>query len=168
MEAYIAGHPGFLSSLAPWPPDPFGPAVVREMLQAYHSILMETIRTSDLLSMNTKEGTFSILMAETDGDSARWAVSRFSGILKKKYGKLLHTILTISAGIAELKPGSDDHQTLMKRAEEHLKQARKEGRAQIIGDGEPAAMPKEPVAEASSRPLPQEQGPDTEFVELES
>jgi ApbE superfamily uncharacterized protein (UPF0280 family) len=34
LEAYIAGHPGFLSSLAPWPPDPFGPAVVREMIEA--------------------------------------------------------------------------------------------------------------------------------------
>jgi ApbE superfamily uncharacterized protein (UPF0280 family) len=34
LEAYIAGHPGFLSSLAPWPPDPFAPPVVREMIQA--------------------------------------------------------------------------------------------------------------------------------------
>jgi len=34
LEAYIAGHPGFLSSLAPWPPDPFAPPVVREMIEA--------------------------------------------------------------------------------------------------------------------------------------
>jgi ApbE superfamily uncharacterized protein (UPF0280 family) len=34
LEAYIAGHPGFLTSLAPWPPDPFGPPVVREMIEA--------------------------------------------------------------------------------------------------------------------------------------
>jgi ApbE superfamily uncharacterized protein (UPF0280 family) len=34
LEAYIAGHPGFLTSLAPWPPDPFAPPVVREMIEA--------------------------------------------------------------------------------------------------------------------------------------
>jgi ApbE superfamily uncharacterized protein (UPF0280 family) len=34
LEAYIAGHPRFLSSMAPWPPDPFAPPVVREMIEA--------------------------------------------------------------------------------------------------------------------------------------
>jgi ApbE superfamily uncharacterized protein (UPF0280 family) len=34
LEAYIAGHPGFLTSLTPWPPDPFAPPVVREMITA--------------------------------------------------------------------------------------------------------------------------------------
>ncbi len=34
LEAYIAGHPGFLTTLAPWPPDPFAPPVVREMIAA--------------------------------------------------------------------------------------------------------------------------------------
>jgi ApbE superfamily uncharacterized protein (UPF0280 family) len=34
LEAYIAGHPGFLASLIPWPPDPFAPPVVREMIKA--------------------------------------------------------------------------------------------------------------------------------------
>lgn len=144
------------------------PAVVREMLQEYQNILMDAIRTSDLLSANAKEGTFSILMAETDGDSAQWAVKRFTNILKKKYGKLLHTVLTVSAGVAELKSGSDDHQTLMKRAGEHLKAAREQGRAQVVGDGEPPVEPKEETVQAPSHALPPEKGPDTEFVELES
>ena len=34
LEAYIAAHPGFLTSLVPWPPDPFAPLVVREMIDA--------------------------------------------------------------------------------------------------------------------------------------
>ena len=34
LEAYISGHPGFLTSLTPWPPDPFAPPVVREMIAA--------------------------------------------------------------------------------------------------------------------------------------
>jgi len=34
LEAYIAGHPGFLISLVPWPADPFAPPVVREMIEA--------------------------------------------------------------------------------------------------------------------------------------
>jgi len=34
LEAYIAKNPAFLTSLAPWPPDPFAPPVVREMVEA--------------------------------------------------------------------------------------------------------------------------------------
>ena len=34
LEAYIAGHPGFLTTLTPWPADPFAPPVVREMIEA--------------------------------------------------------------------------------------------------------------------------------------
>jgi uncharacterized protein len=34
LEAYIAGHPGFLTALSPWPADPFAPVVVREMIEA--------------------------------------------------------------------------------------------------------------------------------------
>jgi uncharacterized protein len=34
LEAYLAGHPEFLTTLAPWPADPFAPAVVREMIGA--------------------------------------------------------------------------------------------------------------------------------------
>ena len=34
LEAYIAGHPGFLTSLVPWPPDPFAPSIVWEMIEA--------------------------------------------------------------------------------------------------------------------------------------
>jgi ApbE superfamily uncharacterized protein (UPF0280 family) len=34
LEAYIAGHPGFLTALTPWPADPFAPPVVREMIAA--------------------------------------------------------------------------------------------------------------------------------------
>jgi ApbE superfamily uncharacterized protein (UPF0280 family) len=33
LEAYIAAHPEFLTTLAPWPADPFAPLVVREMIQ---------------------------------------------------------------------------------------------------------------------------------------
>src|SRR5450759_5010336 len=34
LEAYIAGHPGFLTALTPWPTDRFAPPVVREMIEA--------------------------------------------------------------------------------------------------------------------------------------
>jgi ApbE superfamily uncharacterized protein (UPF0280 family) len=34
LEAYIAGHPGFVTTLVPWPADPFAPPVVREMIEA--------------------------------------------------------------------------------------------------------------------------------------
>ena len=34
LEAYIADHPGFLTTLIPWPADPFAPPVVREMIEA--------------------------------------------------------------------------------------------------------------------------------------
>jgi len=34
LEAYIAGHPGFLTTLTPWPEDPFAPPVAREMIAA--------------------------------------------------------------------------------------------------------------------------------------
>jgi uncharacterized protein len=34
LEAYIAAHPEFLTTLAPWPEDPFAPPVVREMIAA--------------------------------------------------------------------------------------------------------------------------------------
>lgn len=34
LETYIAAHPEFLTSLAPWPEDPFAPPLVREMITA--------------------------------------------------------------------------------------------------------------------------------------
>ena len=34
LEAYIARHPDFLTTLVPWPADPLAPAVVREMIEA--------------------------------------------------------------------------------------------------------------------------------------
>jgi hypothetical protein len=34
LESYIAAHPGFLETLAPWPEDPFAPRVAREMIAA--------------------------------------------------------------------------------------------------------------------------------------
>ena len=34
LEAYIVGHPEFLTTLSPWPEDPYAPAVVREMIAA--------------------------------------------------------------------------------------------------------------------------------------
>lgn len=34
LEHYIAGHPGFLESLRPWPEDPLAPGIVKEMIQA--------------------------------------------------------------------------------------------------------------------------------------
>jgi uncharacterized protein len=34
LERYIARHPNFLTTLTPWPDDPFAPALVREMIRA--------------------------------------------------------------------------------------------------------------------------------------
>jgi ApbE superfamily uncharacterized protein (UPF0280 family) len=34
LETYISGHADFLTSLVPWPEDPFAPPVVREMIAA--------------------------------------------------------------------------------------------------------------------------------------
>jgi ApbE superfamily uncharacterized protein (UPF0280 family) len=34
LEAYINGHPGFVTALAPWPEDRFAPPVVRDMIEA--------------------------------------------------------------------------------------------------------------------------------------
>jgi ApbE superfamily uncharacterized protein (UPF0280 family) len=34
LEAYIAAKPGFLTAMRPWPPDPFAPFIVREMIEA--------------------------------------------------------------------------------------------------------------------------------------
>ena len=34
LEHYIAGHPGFLESLRPWPEDRLAPRLVKEMIQA--------------------------------------------------------------------------------------------------------------------------------------
>lgn len=34
LEQYIAGHPGFLESLCPWPKDRLAPRLVKEMIQA--------------------------------------------------------------------------------------------------------------------------------------
>jgi ApbE superfamily uncharacterized protein (UPF0280 family) len=34
LEQYIAGHPGFLESLRPWPADRLAPRLVKEMIQA--------------------------------------------------------------------------------------------------------------------------------------
>jgi hypothetical protein len=34
LEVYIDAHPAFLTTLTPWPDDPFAPAVVREMVAA--------------------------------------------------------------------------------------------------------------------------------------
>ncbi|OPX20147.1 MAG: hypothetical protein BZ151_05375 [Desulfobacca sp. 4484_104] len=34
LERYIAAHPEFLHTLTPWPPDPFAPALVKEMIAA--------------------------------------------------------------------------------------------------------------------------------------
>jgi uncharacterized protein len=34
LEHYIAGHPGFLESLSPWPEDPLAPRLVKEMIEA--------------------------------------------------------------------------------------------------------------------------------------
>ena len=37
LEAYIAKHPEFLTTLSPWPEDPLAPPVVREMISAARS-----------------------------------------------------------------------------------------------------------------------------------
>lgn len=34
LEAYIQHHPEFLTKLTPWPPDPYAPPLVRDMIQA--------------------------------------------------------------------------------------------------------------------------------------
>jgi uncharacterized protein len=34
LEAYLDQYPEFLTTLTPWPPDPYAPAVVRDMVQA--------------------------------------------------------------------------------------------------------------------------------------
>ncbi|MEJ2070844.1 MAG: UPF0280 family protein [Syntrophobacterales bacterium] len=34
LETYIQQHPEFLTTLTPWPPDPYAPPLVREMIQA--------------------------------------------------------------------------------------------------------------------------------------
>ncbi|MFP3867495.1 MAG: UPF0280 family protein [Desulfobacteraceae bacterium] len=34
LERYIGAHPDFLHTLSPWPPDPFAPAIVKEMIAA--------------------------------------------------------------------------------------------------------------------------------------
>jgi uncharacterized protein len=34
LEAYIQQHPEFLTTLAPWPEDPYAPALVRDMIRA--------------------------------------------------------------------------------------------------------------------------------------
>lgn len=34
LEAYIEGHPDFLTTLSPWPPDPYAPPLVRDMIGA--------------------------------------------------------------------------------------------------------------------------------------
>ena len=34
LEAYIHSHPGFSTSLLPWPEDPYAPALVKEMIEA--------------------------------------------------------------------------------------------------------------------------------------
>ncbi|MHB8068609.1 MAG: UPF0280 family protein [Desulfobaccales bacterium] len=34
LESYLAAHPGFLETLAPWPEDPFAPPLAREMIAA--------------------------------------------------------------------------------------------------------------------------------------
>ena len=34
LETYIQHHPEFLTTLTPWPPDPYAPPLVREMIQA--------------------------------------------------------------------------------------------------------------------------------------
>jgi ApbE superfamily uncharacterized protein (UPF0280 family) len=36
LEAYIERHPHFLTTLSPWPTDPFAPPVVWEMIEAAH------------------------------------------------------------------------------------------------------------------------------------
>jgi ApbE superfamily uncharacterized protein (UPF0280 family) len=33
LEAYIDAHPGFVTSLSPWEPDPYAPPMVREMIE---------------------------------------------------------------------------------------------------------------------------------------
>ncbi len=38
LEAYIAAHPEFLTTLIPWPEDPFAPQVVREMIAAARQV----------------------------------------------------------------------------------------------------------------------------------
>jgi ApbE superfamily uncharacterized protein (UPF0280 family) len=38
LEAYLAAHPEFLTTLTPWPEDPFAPPVVREMIRAAQAV----------------------------------------------------------------------------------------------------------------------------------
>ena len=38
LEAYIAAHPEFRTTLIPWPEDPFAPPVVRQMIKAARTV----------------------------------------------------------------------------------------------------------------------------------
>lgn len=38
LESYIGGHPDFLAALAPYPPDPFAPPMVKEMIESTRAV----------------------------------------------------------------------------------------------------------------------------------
>ena len=110
--------------------DTYGHTVGDQVLQAFASQMMNNLRIADICGRYGGE-EFVILMPETTSDSAAQSADRLRVWISEHpiMVENHHISLTISIGVAEIDPATDQHvDTLINRADEALYAAKRQGR----------------------------------------
>ncbi|GGD25700.1 PleD family two-component system response regulator [Aureimonas glaciei] len=106
-----------------------GDAVLKE----FAARLKDSLRASDLACRFGGE-EFVILMPEADGRTAQIIAERLRSLVADApfdvAGEAI--LVTVSAGIAVLDPATDDWESLLKRADRGLYEAKRNGRNQVV------------------------------------
>ncbi|NBO19940.1 MAG: diguanylate cyclase [Proteobacteria bacterium] len=114
--------------------DTYGHDVGDMVLKQLSGIIMQASRSSELAARFGGE-EFVILMPETDPQSAYNAANRIREIVENTPFKINETgdtiARTISIGVASLYPDGDSAESLLKRADEALYEAKHGGRNMV-------------------------------------
>lgn len=133
--------------------DTYGHDVGDEVLRQFADIIVQTIRSADLAARYGGE-EFVVLMPETNAARAYEGAERIRKLVESTPFKINHAVgainKTISIGLAWLQAG-DTPESLLKRADNALYQAKHEGRNRALPVPDTAYTP--PPSRAVKRPF---------------
>ena len=122
--------------------DKFGHEAGDTALQELARLSLSELRAVDLMGRWGGE-EFVVLLPETDAASAAEAAERLRAAIEKSElpgaGGLPVLKMTVSIGYAEMAQGDEDIDTLMRRADDALYEAKNSGRNRVRGSGTPVS-----------------------------
>lgn len=133
--------------------DTYGHDVGDEVLRQLSGVIVKTIRSADLAARYGGE-EFVVLMPETDAGRAYEAAERLRKMVEAHAFKVKHDVgvihKTVSIGTSWLKEG-DTPETLLKRADNALYEAKNSGRNKVLPLPEPGYIP--PPSRSINKPF---------------